>query len=310
MRQTALGAVMGLAIVVGAFVGPRDAASQSPILVGYWPSTGVPLGLALDANGRLYMPDEHSANLALRVFSQTGTPFGVFDSGTGFEGYGVAVLSDQTILVADYYGRRVRRYAPDGSFLSEWPTGGGRALFLALDESDNVFVTDDEGDAVRKFSSQGTLLAQWTVTHPSGVAYVNGLVYVSEMFNGHVNIYATDGTLQGSFATGCTFAEQLFFDGLGNLYLADHGLHQLKCFSTSGDLLWTMGPSVSGYPYAITDFFSVLVAPDGTLFAGDYANRNVLVFSHPPTPTKSRSFGSLKSRYRGVRVAAQPVQER
>lgn len=293
-----------LALAAGTLIGPHDAASQAPVLVGYWPTVGIPLGLALDANGRLYMPDE-DYNVALRVFTQAGSPLAIFGPGAGFEGYGVSVMSDQSILVADYYGRRVQRYSQGGSLLSEWPTGGQRALYIAVDQSENVYVTDDEGDAVRKFSNQGALLAQWTVTHPSGVAFVNGLVYVAEMWNGHVNIYTPDGTPQGSFATGCTWAEQLFYDGVGNFYLADHGLRQLRCFSTSGDLLWTMGPSVPGYPHPVTDFFSVVVAPDGTLLAGDYANRNVLVLRHPPTPTTRLSLGALKARLRVEREAGQ-----
>ena len=283
--------------------------SQPPTLAGWWPSTGLPLGLALGANGSLYMPDE-DFSVALRVLSRDGAPLDVFGFGAGFAGYGVALLSDQSVIVADYYGRRVQRSSSNGSLLSHWSTGGQRALFLAVDQSDNVYVTDDEGDAVRKFSSQGALLAQWTVMHPSGVAYVNGQVYVAEMFNGVVNIFTPSGVQQGSFGTGCTWAEQLFFDGAGRLYLADHGLPQLNCFGTDGTLLWTLGPSVAGYPHAVTDFFSVVVAQDGDLFAGDFANRNVLFFSPMSTYATDQSFGALKSRYRGARGAAQPPQDR
>lgn len=303
-RHASLGLSVVLSLAMCELCGPRAAFGQPLAFIGSWPSVGLPLGLVLDAGGRLYMPNEHAANLALRVFTQSGVPLGIIGSGAGFECYGAAVLSDQTLIVSDYYGRRALRYAQDGSLLSQWWTGGDRAGRLAVDASDNVYIVDDTGDVVRRFSSEGVLLAQWPMAHPGGVACVNGLVYVTETFNGKVNIYTPDGVQQGSFATGCTFASQLYFDAVGGLlYLTDHGLHQLKCFTTDGTLLWTMGPAVPGYPYATTDLFSIVVAPDGTVLVGDYANRNVLIFSQLPTPAAKPTFGALKSRYRGEREA-------
>jgi outer membrane protein assembly factor BamB len=237
----------------------------------------------------------------MRVFTQTGGPVATVGADFAIESYGVAIKADQTILVSDYYGCRVLRYSSSGTLLSQFATGGQRAHELALDESENVFVTDDEGDVVRKFTPQGALLAQWTATHPSGVAYANGLVYVSEMFGGNMRIFSPTGVPQGSFPTGCTWSEQLFHDGAGHLYLADHGQHLLKCFSTNGTVLWSIGPTVAGYPFATADFFSVVVAADGTLFAGDFTNRNVLMFSPLPVSTIRNTMGGLKSRYRGDR---------
>jgi hypothetical protein len=63
-------------------------------------------------------------------------------------------------------------------------------------------------------------------------------------------------------------------------------------------LQWTLGPSVPGYPFATPELFSVTESPDGTLFVGDFNNRNVLVFAPSATPTTHNTFGALKARYR------------
>jgi hypothetical protein len=277
--------------------GPRDAACQPLVFIGSWPSTGIPLGLVVGPTGSLYMADEHNG-IGLRVFSQGGVPLGTFDPGGAIESYGVGVLSDQSVLFTDYYGNRVLRFAPDGTYLSEFATGGSSA-WLAVDESDNIYVTDDQSDKVRKFSSSGALLAQWYVKHPAGVAYDNGQVFVTEMFDGHIQVFSSAGVPQGSFLNGATFAQQLTASGTGQLYLGDHGTHSLRSFSTAGALEWTLGPNVPGYAFPDPDLFSVAQAPDGTLFVGDFNNRNVLIFVPAPVATARDSFGALKARYRG-----------
>jgi sugar lactone lactonase YvrE len=275
-----------------------SAQTQPPVLQSSWPSTGLPLGLALDNTGRVYMAEEADWGLALRVFDLGGNPLAVFSTGGGIEGYGVVLTRDGSVLLADYYGCKVLRFGPDGSLLASWPTGGLRALFLALDESDNVFVTDDEGGAVRKFSSQGALLAQWSSPHPAGIAFRGGYVYVAGMFNGIMSIYTPDGTAVTAFPTGCSMAEQLQFDALGLLYLTDHAAHQLKCFQTDGTRLWTIGPDLGQSQFTNVDFFSVAIRSDGLILAGDYAGRRVLVFGSPATPTIRSSWGSLKAKHR------------
>ncbi len=277
---------------------PRDATCQPLVFIGSWPSTGIPLGLVVSPTGSLYMADEHNG-VGLRVFSQGGVPLGTFNPGGAIESYGIGILSDQSVVFTDYYGNRVLHFASDGTFLSQFATGGIRSAWLAVDESNNIYVTDDQDDKVRKFSSTGALLAQWYVNHPAGVAYGNGQVFVTEMFNGHIQVFSPAGVPQGTFLNGATFAQQLTANGTGELFLGDHGTHSLRSFSTDGTLQWTLGPNVPGYPFANADLFSVAQAPDGTIFVGDFNNKNVLIFVPAPVATARKTFGALKARYRG-----------
>jgi DNA-binding beta-propeller fold protein YncE len=283
----AAAAVLTVALPMGAF-------AQPPTYLTSWATTGIPLGLAVDAAQRVYVVDELSP--AYQMFDLNGNLLAT--QGGGFEEYGVHVCPDATILVSNYYGRFVRRYDSAGAILNSWSTGGVRALDLALDAAENVYVTDDEDDAVRKFSPAGVPLAQWGAPHPAGVAHFAGRIYVAGMFNGMMQIFDTNGVPQGSFPTGATWAEQLTVDALGRLYLADTGTNTLRCFDPDGTLRWTLGPVVPGYPFAVADVFSVALVGDGTILVGDYTNRRVLVLRETPVPALPISWGSMKDRYR------------
>ena len=297
MNRSLLRMFLVACAALAAAAAPRVARSQPFTFIGSFPADAIPCGLAVGPNGTLYLADEYNGT-GLRLFSQSGVPMGTFDPGGTIESYGIAFLSDQSIVFADYYGRRVLHYSPGGVLLSQFATGGLVSSWLAVDGSDNIYVVDDNGDRVRKFTSTGALITDWYVNHPAGIAFTEGKVFVTEMFAGHINIYSPDGAPLGSFSNGATFAEQLNTNGAGLLYLGDHGTDQLRCFSTAGALQWTMGPAVAGYPFANPELFSVAQAPDGTLFVGDFNNHNVLIFAPSPTPTVRNTFGALKARYR------------
>jgi hypothetical protein len=299
MNRSLLRILAAVCILFSAAAAPRMARSQPFTFIGSFPSEGIPCGLALGSNGTLYVADEYNA-IGLRLFSQSGVPMGTFNPGGAIESYGIGFLSDQSVVFTDYYGKRVLRYKPDGTFVSQFATGGLVSSWLAVDGSDNVYVVDDNGDKVRKFTSAGALITDWYVNHPAGIAFTDGKVFVTEMFAGHINIYSPDGAPLGSFSNGgATFAEELATNGAGLLYLGDHGTDQLRCFNTAGALQWTLGPGVAGYPFGNAELFSVAQAPDGTLFVGDFNNHNVLIFAPSPTATVRNTFGALKARYRG-----------
>ena len=288
-------AAAGVALAVAA----ARAGSCAPFtFIGSFPVGAIPTSLAVGSNGTVYVADEYN-NVGLRLFSQSGVPMGTLDPGGAIETYGIGFLSDQSIVFTDYYGRRVLHYSTGGALLSQFSTGGTVAGWLTVDGSDNIYVVDDPGDVVRKFTSAGSLIGGFFVNHPAGVAFTEGKVFVSETFGGNIDIFTPDGVPLGSFPNGgTTFAQQLTASGSGLLCLGDHGAGMLRCFSTTGALLWTLGPVVPGYPYANPDLHSVAQAPDGTLFVGDFNNHNVLIFIPSPTPTARNTFGALKARYR------------
>ena len=232
--------MLALLFVSIAALSPQTAIAQAPTLITSWPTTDLPLGLAIGPTGLVYVGAQHGGSALAHIYTQTGTEIGSIGASSP-ETYGVGFLHSGDFLVLEYYNRIVNLFSPGGAPDGTWALPGVRALYLAVDDQDNVYVTDDNGDHVRKVNSNGALVGEWATPHPSGVACMNGLVYVAGMWNGLISIYAPDGTPVGSFPTGCTWAEQLTPDGSGNLLLADYGLSQLKCFRPDGTLLWTWG---------------------------------------------------------------------
>ncbi len=262
-----------------------------------WEIQGPSLGLALDDANSVY-----AVSAARPMVANKYSPFGVllqsFMTGYGVEAYGVGLMSNGDLVVADYYRTQVIRFAPDGTPIALWFVGGWRSAYLAVDEHDNVYVTDDEGDRVRKFSSAGVPLGDWPAAHPTGIAYVNGILYVAARNAGKIMRFSPSGTPMGEFPTGAVAAEQLGADNVGRLYLTDWGGFQLHCFTTDGLPLWTQGGDVPGYTYGPVRYHAVAMAPDGTAFIGDYDHDRVLVFASAPTASRSSSWGEIKQRYR------------
>jgi len=283
-------------LVLALTLGPATAGAQAPTFLTSWQTADIPLGMAIDAGGSVYVGAQDGGSARAHVYTQSGTPLGAIPGGN--ETYGVGFLHTGELLLANYYAHSVQVFGAGGAPLGSWPLPGSNALDLAVDELDNVYITSDNSDHVYKVDHAGSALADWSSPHPAGVAYLGGKVYVAGMWNGLVSVYAPDGTPSGSFPTGCTWAEQLSVDAAGDLLLADHGLHQLKCFKPDGTLLWTLGPGVPGYGPGSCDFFSVTPGAGGTILVGDYANRRVLVFGGQPTSTATSSWGRLKARYR------------
>ncbi len=277
-----------------------------PAFVTSWNSVGIPLGLLLDEAGHIYSTCESGSGAALRKFDLAGNLLSVFGQADPYEGYGVARLSDGSIAVADY-GGRVQRFSDSGALLSSWPTGG-QAVYLAVDASDNIYVTDGNGDRVREFNSNGVLLANWPSPHPTGIAYAGGVVYVVGRNNGLLSKYAPDGAPLGTFPTGLTAAEQLSIDASGNLFIADWGALQLRKFAPNGTVVWTLGSSVPGYSFGPVRYHGVTVAPDGTIYTGDYDHRRILVLKEGLTPTAGMSWGQLKVRYQAEAPVAHRIR--
>jgi len=271
------------------------ATAQVPTYLRSWPTFGaLPLGLATAGTARLYMVDERGI---VWMYAQTGTTLCDITSHSGQEGYGVAVLSDGTVVAAEHTGPLVDRTSMFCVPISSWSTGGP-ATYLAVDDADNVYVTEDISDKVQVFTKAGAFIREWPSPHPTGIAIHAGVVYVVGRLDGVVHSYLLDGTPVGSFAHGLCCPDQLAADAFGRLYAADKSLGQIRCFAADGTGLWTLGPNVSGYPYNPARFVSVTVSGDGTIFAGDYDHRRFVVLGAGPTPALRSSFGALKAHYR------------
>jgi hypothetical protein len=293
------------------------------VLIGSWPTQGSPLGIAIEPPGTVLLNTPSAVPEFLR-YSADGTLLahvGIYPYAVAV--YGIAVAPNNGDIFYSVYRPGIFAFVHIGTYESYFggPWGGAESSqYVALSVGScspynipgpciDAYVTDPIGNVVVKFRSSSSaaygafFLQAWSSNHPSGVATFGGVVYVASHNGGTITKYTTDGIALGSFPTGAIAAEGLAAGPDGRLYLADRGgvpgSSKLLVFSTQGALVDSVGSVVGGYTYGPPEYVGVVVASDGTVFAGDYSHARVLKFS-PSTTTASKAvtWGRLKASYR------------
>lgn len=207
------------------------------------------------------------------TFSGTGTSGGTNGAANvaTFAGpYGIAADGDGNLYVAEFFGHRIRKVAPDGSVTTL--AGSGTAGFadgtgvaaqfngpngVAVDGGGNVYVTDHQNNRIRKITPAGVV----TTLAGSSAGYADG-AGTAARFNGPAGI-ASDG---------------------GSLYVAEFRGHRIRKVTSDGTVSTISGTGVAGWldgEAATAEFYypiGVMVGPMG-LYVGDYGNNRIRVIS-------------------------------
>ncbi len=187
-----------------------------------------PRGMALDAEGNLYVADSGNHRIVVlspdgKLLRTVGGPNPDYADGmTGGAGYlnqpwGVAVAEDGTIFVADTWNHRIQAFSPEGEYRNEWGYFGSVAELTGSDAyafygPRNVVVYDDE-------------------------------VYVVDTGNKRVRVYDLDGNFMRDIGSGGMLPGQLSepvglaLDESGNLIIADTWNRRVQVFDHSGGYL-------------------------------------------------------------------------
>jgi DNA-binding beta-propeller fold protein YncE len=195
-----------------------------------------PHHIAVDSNNDIYVTDLGRGILSpflLRTCIQKFTHTGDFiklwgevgtDDGQFFEPLGIAVESDDDILVIDSQNFRIQKFTSDGEFITKWgryePGDDldwhlGSHIDIAVDSNDNNYVTDAKHHhhLVKKFDRARNFIIQWGLRgsrdgefdHPEGIATFSGnSLLVVDSLNHHVQEFSRDGvfiTKWGSHGT-------------------------------------------------------------------------------------------------------------
>lgn len=174
------------------------------LYLGEW-STPVPVAIALDSDGNIYVTNNH-------------------------------VLGDSE--------PKVRKYTSTGSFITEWGgLGSGSGLFdnprgIAISTSGIVYVSDGNLRLIQMFSDKGVFLGQWGSSgsepgqfeFPHGLAFDgDGLLYVADEGNFRIQVFAEDGTYlwmwgnRGSDIGEFEVPRWIAVDASDNIYVSETG---------------------------------------------------------------------------------------
>ncbi len=259
---------------------------------------GGPTGLAVGADGRLYVSDiaRNASNDfvgAVQVFGQ----FGEFSKQwTNLLSGGIAVNHEGNLVVLNLTSGRVETYSPDGELIDGWGPGDVQARILisdmsiALDAEDNVYILSTGTASIQKYTSDGHYLGSWGAngSQPgqfkaaSGIAIYGDEVYVADGDNYRVQVFDLDGKFLRQWGTVGTddgqFARPsgVALDSYGYVYVTDTGNHRIQKFTPDGQFIAKiLSVGVNGQP---GNPYEITVDQDGTIYTIDNASLRVEVY--------------------------------
>ncbi len=184
--------------------------SPAGVTLGVYGKSGtyqleVPRGIALDADGNMYVTDlgGDAAYPTVMVFDKTGAfvrQFGSMGTGNGQFGRvcGIDLDADGHIYVVDQGNSRVQMFHNNGTFIAKWGSAGtGTGQFktptsIAVDPNGDVLVVDSANNRVQKFNATGRWIktlgqlgnADGEFNQPVDLAFdAQGEFYVSDFLN-------------------------------------------------------------------------------------------------------------------------------
>ena len=223
--------------MITTIAGGEDGGDEAPMMA----RLSVPRGLAVDADGVLYVADTGN-NQIHRLDDEGMTAVaGVAGLGDGgpatharlLDPNGVAIDADGTVYITDTGNRRVRKVDAEGVITTFAGTGeqgdggdGGPATSaqfyypggIAIDSAGNVYITDLYGHRVRKVDTEG-IITTFAGTGEAG----------DEDKDGDIGDGGPATSAQLHYPAG------LAFDADDNLYIADAGNSRIRKVTRMGE---------------------------------------------------------------------------
>jgi YVTN family beta-propeller protein len=174
-----------------------------------------PFGLAVDANGNLYV-----ANTDNNTVSELNPAGQVIATLSGFNfPFGLAFDSAGNLYVANAGGDTVSMVTPKG-VVSTFASGFSGPTGLAFDSAGNLYVVNETADTVSMVTPKGVVSTFASgFVEPFGLAFHAGNLYVANADSDTISKVTPAGVVS-TFASGLGGPIGLAFDSAGNLYVS------------------------------------------------------------------------------------------
>lgn len=236
------------AVVAGVISGVITPAAAAVVPITVWPDampSGGPNGLDVDpATGFVWIIDGFGN--AVRKLDQGGDGLltvGGFGTAPGLiNGPGdLAVNSHGEVWITDRGNERMTRYAPDGTFLSQFgsPAIFSNPLGIAIDRNDDLLVADIGNNTVRRFSPGGALLQTYPALGNSAFGIgvdPFGDVWVSTQSGVVRKADPVTGVVELTLNVGGQLTD-IEFDSSGNAYVMEFNTSRVFVYSNTGEFI-------------------------------------------------------------------------
>ena len=192
-----------------------------------------------------------AAELTLQPVRTIGGP-----GHAGLYGWGATTMRDGSVLIGDYWNRRVLHYATNGGYLGAFIDNAGYTADqhqspygLGVDpDTGDVYMADTDRRQVDRYSESGVFLNSFGINgksgttpgmfrYPSRVAVHSGLVLIADTWSNRIVAYRPTGTVE-EWAFGTTGSAPgqfkqprgMDFDAAGRLFVADQGNKRVQVF--------------------------------------------------------------------------------
>jgi DNA-binding beta-propeller fold protein YncE len=258
-----------------------------------------PTGLALDAEGFLYVVDDsdekikkiNSEGKIIRNWVSRGNDFKNLKSA-----WGIAVDSQGYIYVTDVKKHSVMKFNTQGQFIKKWGEQGKEdtefqsPLGIATDSNNDIYVVDSLNHCVKKFSNLGVLKKTWgkrgslegEFLFPVAVAvsaenevFVLDRIRLQKFSNQGDFLAAWGGA--GSYDGEFDKPMGVFIDADGYVYVADSGNNRIQKFTGDGHFIskWGSAGNAEGqFNYPV----SIVVDTQGSVYIAERDNNRIQVF--------------------------------
>ncbi len=174
-----------------------------------------PRDMAVGADGSLYVVDSDNHRIqhlspggeVLQIWGSFGdVAQGPAEGGKFNQPWGIGIVPDGSVYVADTWNHRVQKFTSDGQLVTMWgyfgqaeqPQAFWGPRDIVVDTSGRVFVTDTGNKRVAVFDSQGNFLTQFgeggmgpgQFDEPVGLGIdADGLIYVADTWNQRIQVF-------------------------------------------------------------------------------------------------------------------------
>lgn len=208
-----------------------------------------PQAIAVDSQNFVYV----NALGRIDKYDRQGRYLGYW--GGSINAWDIAIDSQGNFYMTEIESASVMKFAPDGSFITQWGgTGSGDGQFdsptgIAVDSQNNVYVADRNNNRIQKFTSSGVYLDQWDALgqeadlwgFPASVAVDSaGNSYATSI---RVYKFAPDGSLIDIFGEvqDITGSGDIATAANGSIYAIDSNNVAVNRFDSNGVLLDSWG---------------------------------------------------------------------